>query len=796
MNEPDGRQKIAIPDNLSLLVAEDLVLFPNIIMPYSVKSERDIQMINDVAVEHKIIGVFSKKPDESERSASGGQEEIKSENIFEYGTAAAVLKLFKIPDDGVRLIIQGLQRIQLKELAQQDPYFRGAVTPILDEYKPSLAVEALQRTIIDSFRKIIEISQNIPQEMLTAAMNITEPSVLADFLASNIDMKIEERLHLLKERNVEERLKLLSSIMGKEVKMLELGSKIQSQISSEFDKSQRRFFLQEQLKAIKKELGESEDLPVEVTEFAEKIKKAKMPRQAREVAEKELDRLKRINPASAEYTVSITYLDWLTSLPWSVLTKDQTDINRAKKILDEDHYGLKDVKERILEFLAIRKLSKNTRGPILCFVGPPGVGKTSLGQSIARALGRKFFRMSLGGIRDEAEIRGHRRTYVGALPGRIVQGIKTAGSNNPVFMLDEVDKLGADFRGDPTSALLEVLDPEQNFSFSDHYIEVQFDLSNVMFITTANELYPIPAPLRDRMEIIQLPGYINEDKIKIAQQYLVPRQIRVNGLKPDNISFTQQTIQKIIVEYTREAGVRNVEREIGNICRKVARHFAEGNKTPVKVTVDKVEKFLGPPKFFEETTEKKDEIGIATGLAWTPFGGEVLSIESVLMHGNKGFILTGQLGDVMKESARAALSYIKSKADELMINNKVFDRNDIHIHIPAGATPKDGPSAGVTLATSLASLLTQRPVRHDLAMTGEITLRGKVMPVGGIREKVVAAKRAGIKSVIIPKKNMRDLETIPPHILKSLQIYPVETIDDVWKLALVNGAQNHKSDKK
>ncbi|KPK93941.1 hypothetical protein AMJ80_05685 [bacterium SM23_31] len=782
MEEKVEKPSYSIPNEIPLLVLDNTVLLPNIIMPYPVKDVRDIQLINDSLVDSKMIGVFSNRIIE--------KDEIPKDEIFEYGTAAVVLKLFKIPDGSIRIIIQGLKRIKINRVIQDEPYRRAEIHVIEDEYKPSMQIEVLQRNIVETFRKITELSPNIPEEILTATININDPAILADFICSNIEMDLADRQNILKEVNIENRLKILTTILGREVKMLELGSKIQTKISTEFDKSQRKYFLREQLKAIKKELGEDEELSVEITEFTNKIKKAKMPKEALAVAEKELDRLKRINPAAAEYSVAVNYLDWLVSLPWKVSTKDRVDINRAKKILDEDHYGLVDIKDRILEFLAIRKLKKSIKGPILCFVGPPGVGKTSLGQSIARALCRKFIRISLGGIRDEAEIRGHRRTYVGALPGRILQRIKQAGTNNPVFMLDEVDKIGMDFRGDPSSALLEVLDPEQNSTFSDHYVEVPFDLSNVLFIATANELYPIPPPLRDRMEIIQLPGYINEDKVKIAERYLIPRQIKENGLKPENISFVTTAIEKIITDYTREAGVRNIEREIGTICRKVARKFATGHKKIVKITKNSVEKYLGSAKFYSDMGKRENEVGIATGLAWTPFGGEILYIESVMMRGNKGFTLTGQLGDVMKESARAALSYIRSKSEELKIDNRIFEKSDIHVHVPAGATPKDGPSAGITIATSLASLLTKKPIKHDIAMTGEITLRGKVMPVGGIREKVVAAKRAGIKSIIIPKKNMSDLENIPEKIIKNLHFYPVEAIDEVWNLALIDGKTN------
>jgi len=778
MDENTKNDSITIPDELPVIVLDDVVLFPNIILPYLVVHEKNIQLVNDTLVDTKLIGVFSKK---------SGDEEDDAAEPYEFGTAAAILKFFKMPDGSIRIIIQGLKRIRINRMITQEPYPKASVELVEDKFESNDETEALHRSIVENFRKIAELTKAYPQEVVAAVLNIKESNVLADFIASNIEMKLEDRQRILREADVKERLLALTEIISREIKLAEIGSEIQSKISSDFDKTQRNYFLREQLKAIKKELGEDEDVPVEIVEFKDKIKKAKMPKDARDVAEKELDRLKNMNPASAEYSVAVNYLDWLVSLPWKVSTEDRVDIDHAQKILDEDHYDLNDVKERILEFLAIRKLNKKIKGPILCFVGPPGVGKTSLGQSIARALGRKFERLSLGGIRDEAEIRGHRRTYVGALPGRIIQGIKKVKTRNPVFMLDEVDKLGADFRGDPSSALLEVLDPAQNSTFSDHFIEVPFDLSNVLFIATANQLHTIPPPLRDRMEVIQLPGYITEDKVHIAERYLVPRQITENGLSDKDISFTRPAVQMIISGYTREAGVRNLEREIGSICRKVARHFASGKREPVKVYKDKVEKYLGPVKFFSELANRNDEVGVATGLAWTPVGGEVLFIESVLMRGNKGFTLTGQLGDVMKESARAALSFVRSRAKELNIDTRIFSRNEIHVHIPAGATPKDGPSAGITIATTIASLLTKRPIKHDIAMTGEMTLRGRVMPIGGLREKVVAAKRAGIKNIIIPKQNVRDLETIPDQIRKSLHFYPVETVDDVWKYALLDG---------
>lgn len=778
MDESKNQHTIVIPKELPILVLENNILFPNLIMPYLVDLDSNIRLVNDALVGSKIIGVFS-------------QKNVKDPGIerepFEVGTAAAILKFFKMPDGSIRIIIQGIKRIKIENYTQNEPYLKANIDIIDENYKSTMKLEALHRNIVDNFRKIGSLAKDFPDEIISAVLNIKEPNILADFISSNMEMKLEDRQRILKEVDLEKRLLSLSEIISREIELLEIDNKIRTEISTEIDKTQRQYYLREQLKAIRKELGEGEDQPVEVKEFEEKINKSKMPKETRTVAEKELNRLKNMNPASAEYSVSVNYLDWLTGMPWKTSTVDRVEIKNAKKILDEDHYALDDIKDRILEFLSIRKLNKKLKGPILCFIGPPGVGKTSLGRSIARALGRKFLRISLGGMRDEAEIRGHRRTYVSALPGRIIQGIKKAKVNNPVFMLDEVDKLGSDFRGDPSSALLEVLDPEQNFSFSDHYLDVAFDLSNVMFIATANDLFPIPAPLRDRMEILTLPGYITEDKIKIAQRYLISRQIAANGLRNSNITFTKTAIQEIITMYTREAGVRNLERKIGTVCRKVARQFASGHKKPEKIFKNKVKKFLGPPRFFSEIANRDDEIGVATGLAWTVVGGEVLFIESVMMQGNRGFILTGQLGNVMKESARAALSYLRSRSADLKIDKKLFANNDIHIHIPAGATPKDGPSAGITIATSLASLFTKRPVKHDIAMTGEITLRGKVMPVGGIREKIIAAKRAGIKSIIIPKRNVNDLESIPDNIRKSLNFYPVDTVDEVWDIALNNG---------
>jgi ATP-dependent Lon protease len=614
--------------------------------------------------------------------------------------------------------------------------------------------------------------------------NIKSAAILADLIASNLNISTTEKQGILETFDIRERLTKVHLFLNKEVQVLELGNKIQSQVKEDMDRTQREYYLREQLKAIKKELGELDEHSSEIKELKEKIKKAKMPPEALAAAEKELDRLAKIPPASAEYTVARTYLDWLAELPWSETTEDNLDIDNAQKILDEDHYDLEKVKKRILEYLAVRKLKADMKGPILCFVGPPGVGKTSLGKSIARTMGRKFIRISLGGVRDEAEIRGHRRTYVGALPGRIIQWIKKAGSNNPVFMLDEVDKIGMDFRGDPSSALLEVLDPEQNFSFSDHYIDVPFDLQKVMFITTANVLDPIPPALRDRMETLELPGYSEDQKVMIAKDFLVPKQINEHGLSLEFIEFQDAAIQTIISSYTREAGVRNLEREIATTCRGVAKDVARGIKEKVVIVPENLHKFLGPVKFFPELAERTSNPGVATGLAWTPTGGDIIFVEATKMRGEKGLTLTGQLGDVMKESAQAALAYVRSKSKELGIEEDFFEKNDIHIHVPAGAIPKDGPSAGITMFVALTSLLTNKPVRSDVAMTGEITLRGLVLPVGGIKEKVLAGMRAGIKTIILPKKNEKDLEEIPEHIRNQMNFKYIQRMDEAIELAL------------
>jgi ATP-dependent Lon protease len=667
----------------------------------------------------------------------------------------------KTEDKRTQLLVQGLSRFEVNAFQEDKPYLEAQVKHIEEMEQKDNETEALMSNLISLFTKIVELSPGLPQEIGGMAKSIQEPGTVADMAASTINSTPEEKQKILEIIDVKDRLKEVTRLANHQLEILELGNKIQSQVKGDMEKSQREYYLRQQLKAIKEELGEQDEATVEVDEYRAKIEEADLPPEAKKEAERELNRLSRMHPSSAEYTVASTYLDWITSLPWHKSTEDTLDINKARRILDEDHYGLQKPKRRIIEYLAVRKLKPESKGPILCFAGPPGTGKTSLGQSIARALGRKFHRISLGGVRDEAEIRGHRRTYVGALPGRIIQALRRTESNNPIFMLDEIDKVGSDFRGDPSSALLEVLDPEQNFSFSDHYLDVPFDLSKVMFITTANILDPIPPALRDRMEVLQLLGYTEDEKIKIANRYLIPRQRREHGLKAGQITFTRGAVKHIISGYTREAGLRNLEREIATICRGVASQIATGKTRSVSIKMSSIAKYLGPVRLTSEIKARIKTPGVAMGLAWTQTGGELLFIEATSMKGSKGLTLTGQLGDVMKESATAALSFIRSNAKSLKISEDFFQNQDIHIHIPAGAIPKDGPSAGVTMLTALTSLLTDKVIKKDLAMTGEITLRGQVLPVGGVKEKVLAAHRAGIKTIILPAWNKKDLEDIP-----------------------------------
>jgi len=764
------------PEEIAILPLKGGVVYPYAVMPITIGQERSIKLIDDALVKDKTIGIVSVKNTEVEVPSQ--------EDLFSLGCLATILKMMKLPDDHMSVLIQGQSRIRVGEYTQTEPYLKAKIEVIEEQVEKDVKIEAQMVSIKNLFQRAVELSPHIPSEVGIMVMNMDDPRTLADLIASNFNISVAEKQEILEIIDIKKRLERVTGILNKELQVLELGSKIQGELKKEMDKNQREYYLREQLKAIQRELGEEDERTVEVNELKEKIKKAEMPQEVNQVAEKELDRLSKMPPSAAEYTVSRTYLDWLIELPWSVVTEDNLDIDEAQKVLEEDHYDLEKVKKRILEYLAVRKLKPDMKGPILCFAGPPGTGKTSLGKSIARALGRKFIRMSLGGVRDEAEIRGHRRTYVGALPGRIIQGIKKAGSHNPVFMLDEVDKIGADFRGDPSSALLEVLDPEQNFSFSDNYLEVPFDLSHVMFITTANILDTIPPPLRDRMEVLDLTGYTDEEKLMIAKKYLIPRQLDAHGLTSDNLSFEDGAIKAVISGYTREAGLRNLEREIATVCRGVAKEYAQEKKEVVNVSEKMLHSFLGPVKFFSDIAERTSVPGVATGLAWTPTGGDIIFIEATKMKGKKSLTLTGSLGDVMKESAQAALSYIRSKAKELNIAEDFFEENDIHLHVPAGAIPKDGPSAGVTMYTALSSLLTGKPVRSDIAMTGEITLRGAVLPVGGIKEKVLAAKRAGITKVILPKKNENNLEDVPESIKQGMEFFLVDTMDGVIEKAL------------
>jgi ATP-dependent Lon protease len=746
------------------------------ITPLDVGRPKSIRAVDAVAADLRVfITVMQKDKDI--------QDPQPPDDLYQIGTLVNIVRMMRSPEGHIHLILRGLARVRIEEWTQTDPYLKARYSIVDETVEQTIEVQALVNSVLDLFRRMVQLSPHLPDEAIHLIASLTSPAQIADVVVSALNLTPQDRQRFLEMTDPVQRLKELVPLLSREIQVLELTQKIQEQARQELDKAQREFILRQQLREIQKELGETPE--AEIEELRQKIEEAGMPEEVKEVALRELDRLSKMHPAAAEYTVSRTYIDWLISLPWNKVTEDNLDIAHAKKVLDEDHYDLDDVKERLLEFLAVRKLKQDTKGPILCFVGPPGVGKTSLGQSIARALGRKFVRISLGGVRDEAEIRGHRRTYVGALPGRIIQGLRQAGTKNPVFMLDEVDKLGFDFRGDPAAALLEVLDPEQNHSFVDHYLDVPFDLSQVLFICTANITDTIPPALLDRMEVIRIPGYSHEEKLQIAKRYLVPRNLKEHGLTEDHVEFTDEALSVIIKQYTREAGVRNLSREIANICRKVARRVAEGNTEKVVVTPENVAEFLGPPKFLEEIAERKPQVGVATGLAWTPFGGSVLFVETTKMPGKGSLIITGHLGEIMKESAQAALSYVRSRSEQLGIPEDFFSKHDIHIHVPAGAIPKDGPSAGITMATALASLATNRPVRHDVAMTGEITLTGRILPVGGIKEKVLAAKEAGITEIILPAQNEKDLVEIPEHIRNALRFHFVENMDEVLELALL-----------
>lgn len=768
-----------IPEEISILPLFDAALFPKMVLPLVVMQGESIKLIDEAMAKDRIIGLLvAKKPVK--------KDVIPDKELESVGTSALILKLAKTEDSKAQLLVQGVSRFEVKEFTESKPYLKAKVNHIKENEVKDKETEALMSNILDLFAKIVNLSPGLPPELANMAKSIKEPGVLADMVASTINSTLEEKQKILEIRDVNKRLKETTRIVNYQVEILELGNKIQTQVKGDMDKRQREYYLREQLKAIKEELGEKDETSVEVDDYRAKIDEKNLPEEAKKEAERELNRLSRMHPSSSEYTVASTYLDWLTAIPWHDSTEDNLDIKKAKKILDKDHYGLEKAKKRIIEYLAVKKLNPESKSPILCFVGPPGTGKTSLGQSIARAIGRKFIRLSLGGVRDEAEIRGHRRTYVGALPGRIIQGIRRAESNNPIFMLDEIDKVGSDFRGDPSSALLEVLDPEQNFSFSDHYLDVAFDLSKVMFITTANILDTIPPALRDRMEVLRLLGYTEDEKIKIANRYLIPRQRKAHGLKSGQISFSKGAVRQIITGYTREAGLRNLEREIASICRGVAAGIVGEELESISLKVSDISKYLGPVKMMSESKARVVTPGVATGLAWTQAGGEILFIEATAMKGKKGLILTGQLGDVMKESATAALSFIRSNAKRLKIDEDFFDNHDIHIHIPAGAIPKDGPSAGVTMLAALTSLVSQKTIDKNLAMTGEITLRGQVLPVGGIKEKVLAAHRSKIKTLILPKWNEKDLEDIPGKVQNEIEFHFVDKMLEVLEIALNN----------
>ena len=778
---PLQTQVLTIPEEIPLLPVLDVALFPKMVMPLMIWEKNWVQLVDEALMKDHLIGLIMIQ--------GKGQDPLTTSDLYSYGTVGSILKMAKVPEGGVRLMVQGLSRFKIDEFTATNPYFKARIEVLKDQLESGIETDALLNSARGLFIRVLELSPYLPSELGLLAQSVEDPGSLADMITSTLNIPKEDKQAILETLEIKQRLQKITVILTKELEVLELGKKIQSEVKEGIDKTQREYYLREQLKAIQKELGEKDEKSLEIEEYRKKIIEQGLSPAAAKEAERELNRLSRMNPASPEYTVALSYLDWLTELPWQVRTEDNLDIEAAAKVLDEDHFDLEKVKKRILEYLAVRKLKPDMKGPILCFAGPPGTGKTSLGRSIARALGRKFVRLSLGGVRDEAEIRGHRRTYVGALPGRIIQGLKKAGSNNPVFILDEIDKVGADFRGDPSSALLEVLDPEQNATFSDHYLEVEFDLSKVMFITTANILDTVPPALRDRMEVLDLSGYIEEEKILIAQKHLIPKQLKEHGLSEKILSFNKRALQVIIRSYTREAGLRNLEREIASICRGVAKEVAEGKIQVKKITEQDLHPYLGPVHFFSEIAERTQEPGVATGLAWTQAGGDILFVEASKMPGRRTMTLTGQLGDVMKESAGAALSYIRSKAGQLGIPEDFYEKNDLHIHVPAGAIPKDGPSAGTAIMTALTSLLTDRPIRGSLAMTGEITLRGLVLPVGGIKEKVLAAKRAGIRTVILPKKNEKDLEEIAPHLKKGLKFHFVERMDEVINLALCKNSR-------
>jgi ATP-dependent Lon protease len=773
VRQPPG-QVIEAP----LLPLRDMVIFPRMVTPLFVGRDRSMEAIEVANAQGEaLITVAQRDADITEPGA---------EDLFTFGTEVDIGRTLRMPDGTISILTQGLQRVQIVEYVHLEPYIRVRALPIHEPADEAPLTEALMRAVLALFEKVVQLNRNLPEDVYVFAMNVDEPGWLADLMAQALDLEVAERQDVLETLDTAARLQCVSVLLAKELDVLELEDHIHSQVQQELDKSQREYFLREQMKVIQSELGETDIYTQEVNELRERVAQIDLPDEARARASKELDRLASMPSMSPETGIIRTYLDWLVELPWSGTTEDNLDVKHAEEVLESRHYGLPKAKERILEYIAVRHLAADKmRSPILCFVGPPGTGKTSLGQSIAEALGRKFVRVSLGGVRDEAEIRGHRRTYIGSLPGRVIQTMRRAGTINPLFMLDEVDKLGMDFRGDPASALLEVLDPEQNHAFSDHYLEVPYDLSKVLFITTANVLDPVPPALRDRMEVIEFPGYIDEEKLEIARRFLIPRQLDEHGLEETPLAFTEGVLRALTREYTYEAGVRNLERQIASICRKVARRIAEGEAPPSRITVHMLARYLGPPQFIRGLVEEQDGVGIATGVAWTEAGGDLMPVEVVLMPGKGNLLLTGQLGEILQESAQAALSYTRSRSEDFDIDPEVFDKTDVHIHLPEGAIPKDGPSAGITIATALVSAFTGRAVRHDVGMTGEITLRGRVLPVGGLKEKMLTAYRAGLKTVVIPKRNKKDLVEVPRRVKRGVNVILVEQMDEVLAKALL-----------
>lgn len=775
-------------EQLPVLPLRGVLVFPNMVLHLDVGRERSITALEKAMMNDNRILLITQKDAKT--------DDPVTEDLYKVGTVAHVKQMIKLPGGTIRVLVEGLNRAKIQEIFSKEKILEADLELIEDPLRKNTEIEALMRTVLYQFEQYIKISRKVPPETLSTVADIEEPGRFADVIASHLSMKIEQKQEMLEALDLKERLEKLHSMLGREMEILEIERKINLRVRKQMEKTQKEYYLREQMKAIQKELGEKDERMAEADEYREKIAEAKLPEEVEEKALKEVERLEKMPPAAAEGIVIRTYLDWLLELPWSLETADRLDLDMAEQILDEDHYGLQKVKERIVEYLAVRQLANKLKGPILCLIGPPGVGKTSLAKSVARALERKFVRISLGGVRDEAEVRGHRRTYIGALPGRIIQGMRQAKSKNPVFLMDEIDKMSTDFRGDPSSALLEVLDPEQNNAFSDHYIEVPFDLSQVMFITTGNTSYNIPQPLLDRMELIHIPGYTEEDKVEIARQYLVPKQLEEHGLAEKNLEVSEGTIRRIIREYTREAGVRNLERSISAICRKVAREVVKDREKHIRLTKQNLQKYLGVPRYRYGAAEKEDEIGVATGLAWTEAGGDLLSIEVTLMKGKGKMTLTGQLGDVMQESAKAAISYIRSRADSLGLDENFYEEIDIHIHVPEGAIPKDGPSAGIAIATALASALTKKPIRKDVTMTGEITLRGRVLPIGGVKEKMLAAHRAGIRNIILPAENRRDLSDIPQNVRRKVEVKLVEHMDEVLSAALSESPLHVEKERK